>query len=58
METNPIDGCNINVMGSLNVVEARVINDVPITIGVSTDQLFIRECIWLKVFDGKSFYEQ
>ena len=26
METNPISGCNINVMGSLNVVEASIIN--------------------------------
>ena len=38
MEQNPIAGCNVNVMGSLNVVEASVINDVPITIGISTDK--------------------
>ena len=37
METNPIAGCNVNVMGSLNVVQASLINDVPITIGISTD---------------------
>ena len=46
METNPIAGCNINVMGSLNVVEARVINDVPITIGVSTDKACLSESVY------------
>ena len=38
MEQNPIAGCNVNVMGSLNVVEASIINDIPITIGISTDK--------------------
>jgi len=46
METNPIAGCNINVMGSLNVVEASVINDVPITIGVSTDKACLSESVY------------
>ena len=46
METNPIAGCNINVMGSLNVVEASVINDVPITIGVSTDKACLSERVY------------
>ena len=35
MEKNPIAGSNINVMGSLNVVEASIINDVPTTVGFS-----------------------
>ena len=38
METNPIAGCNVNVVGSLNVAEASIINDVPITVGISTDK--------------------
>ena len=46
METNPIAGCNINVMGSLNVVEASIINDVPITIGVSTDKACLAESVY------------
>ena len=46
METNPIAGCNINVMGSLNVVEASNINDVPITIGVSTDKACLSESVY------------
>ena len=46
METNPIAGCNINVMGSLIVVEASVINDVPITIGVSTDKACLSESVY------------
>ena len=46
METNPIAGCTINVMGSLNVVEASIINDVPITIGVSTDKACLAESVY------------
>ena len=46
METNPIAGCNINVMGILNVVEASVINYVPITIGVSTDKACLSESVY------------
>ena len=46
MEKNPIAGCNINVMGSLNVVEASIINDVPITIGISTDKACLAESVY------------
>jgi UDP-N-acetylglucosamine 4,6-dehydratase/5-epimerase len=46
METNPIAGCNVNVMGSLNVVHASLINDVPITIGVSTDKACMAESVY------------
>lgn len=46
METNPISGCNINVLGSLNVVEASIINDVPITIGISTDKACLSESVY------------
>ena len=46
METNPIAGCNVNVMGSLNVVQASIINDVPITIGISTDKACMAESVY------------
>ena len=46
MEKNPIAGCHINVMGSLNVVEASIINDVPITIGISTDKACLAESVY------------
>jgi FlaA1/EpsC-like NDP-sugar epimerase len=46
METNPIAGCNVNVMGSLNVVEASIINDVPVTVGISTDKACLAESVY------------
>ena len=46
METNPIAGCNVNVMGSLNVVQVSIINDIPITIGVSTDKACMAESVY------------
>jgi FlaA1/EpsC-like NDP-sugar epimerase len=46
METNPIAGCNINVMGSLNVVEASIINDVSVTVGISTDKACLAESVY------------
>ena len=46
MELNPIAGCNVNVMGSLNVVEASILNDVPITIGISTDKACLAESVY------------
>ena len=46
MEKNPIAGCNINVKGSLNVVEASIINDVQITVGISTDKACLAESVY------------
>ena len=46
MEQNPIAGCNVNVIGSLNVAEASIINDVPITIGISTDKACLPESVY------------
>ena len=37
-ELNPRVAINANIIGSLNVVEAACENDVPITLGVSTDK--------------------
>jgi UDP-N-acetylglucosamine 4,6-dehydratase len=46
MEKNPIAGCHVNVIGSLNVVEASIINDVPITVGISTDKACLAESVY------------
>ena len=46
MELNPIAGCNVNVMGSLNVVEASIINDIQITVGISTDKACLSESVY------------
>tara|TARA_Y100001938_G_scaffold144821_1_gene220243 strand:- start:3666 stop:4568 length:903 start_codon:yes stop_codon:yes gene_type:complete len=46
MEMNPIAGCNVNVRGSLNVVQASLINDVPITVGISTDKACMAESVY------------
>ena len=46
METNPIAGSSINVLGSLNVVEASIINDVPVTVGISTDKACLPESVY------------
>ena len=37
-EENPIQACQSNVIGSINVINASVLTDVPITIGISTDK--------------------
>ena len=37
-EENPIECCKVNILGSINVIEASIINKVPITIGISTDK--------------------
>ena len=46
MELNPVTGCHINVMGSLNILEASVINNVPYTIGISTDKACLAESVY------------
>ena len=46
MEQNPFAGCNVNVLGSLNVVEASIINEIPITIGISTDKACLSESVY------------
>ena len=46
MEQNPIAGCNVNVLGSLNVVEASILNEIPITIGISTDKACLSQSVY------------
>jgi len=38
IEKSPIQGCNVNIIGSLNVINASIRANVPITIGISTDK--------------------
>jgi len=38
IEQHPIQGCVVNIMGSLNVINASIRADVLITVGISTDK--------------------
>ena len=38
IEDHPIQGCIVNILGSLNVITASIRVDVPVTIGISTDK--------------------
>jgi UDP-N-acetylglucosamine 4,6-dehydratase len=54
-EENPIQTCQSNVIGSINVINASIMNDVPITIGISTD----KACSSSSVYgDTKSLMEK
>ena len=54
-EENPIQTCQSNVIGSINVINASVMADVPITIGISTD----KACSSASVYgDTKSLMEK
>jgi UDP-N-acetylglucosamine 4,6-dehydratase len=37
-ENNPIQACKVNVVGSLNIIEASIHSDVRVTIAISTDK--------------------
>ena len=54
-EENPIQTCQSNVIGSINIINASIMNDVPITIGISTD----KACSSASVYgDTKSLMEK
>ena len=54
-EENPMQACQSNVIGSINVINASIIADVPITIGISTD----KACSSASVYgDTKSLMEK
>jgi|TARA_R100000030_G_scaffold26356_2_gene19205 UDP-glucose 4-epimerase len=46
VEENPIQGAIINVQGSLNVIEACIRTDVPVTVGLSTDKACAPENVY------------
>ena len=48
-EENPIQTCQSNVIGSINVINASIMNDVPITIGISTDKACSSESVFLGI---------
>ena len=54
-EENPIQTCQSNVIGSINVINASIMNDVPITIGISTDKACSSESVY---GDTKSLMEK
>ena len=37
-ENNPIQACKVNVVGSLNIIEASIHSDVKVTVAISTDK--------------------
>ena len=54
-EENPIQACESNVIGSINIIKASILADVPITIGISTD----KACSSASVYgDTKSLMEK
>ena len=54
-EENPIQACESNVIGSLNIIKASILADVPITIGISTDKACSSESVY---GDTKSLMEK
>ena len=46
IEHEPIQACNINVIGSLNIIQASIKYDVPVTIAVSTDKACSSESVY------------
>jgi len=54
-EENPIQTCQSNVIGSINVINASIMSDVPITIGISTDKACSSESVY---GDTKSLMEK
>ena len=46
IEHEPIQACNINVVGSLNIISASMKYDVPITVAVSTDKACSSESVY------------
>ena len=54
-EENPIQTCQSNVIGSINVINASIMNDVPITIGISTAKACSSESVY---GDTKSLMEK
>ena len=46
IENEPIQACNTNVIGSLNIISASTKYDVPITVAVSTDKACSSESVY------------
>ena len=50
-EKQPIQTCKVNIVGSLNIIEASIRCDVPITVAVSTD----KACSYESVYGGSKW---
>ena len=50
-EKQPIQACKVNIVGSLNIIEASVRCDVPVTVAVSTD----KACSYESVYGGSKW---
>jgi len=46
IESEPIQACNTNVVGSLNIISASIKYNVPITVAVSTDKACSSESVY------------
>ena len=46
IESEPIQACNTNVIGSLNIISASIKYNVPITVAVSTDKACSSESVY------------
>jgi FlaA1/EpsC-like NDP-sugar epimerase len=46
IEHEPIQACNVNVIGSLNIIKASIKYDVPVTVAVSTDKACSSESVY------------
>ena len=50
-EKQPIQTCKVNIVGSLNIIEASVRYDIPVTVAVSTD----KACSYESVYGGSKW---
>lgn len=58
-EQQPIQTCRVNIIGMLNVIEASVLLQTPVTIGISTDKACNSQSVygWSKYFMERCFME-
>ena len=50
-EKQPIQTCKVNIVGSLNIIEASVRYDIPVTVAISTD----KACSYESVYGGSKW---
>jgi len=50
-EKQPIQTCKVNIVGSLNIIEASIRYDIPITVAISTD----KACSYESVYGGSKY---
>jgi|TARA_B100000029_G_scaffold516196_1_gene627575 UDP-N-acetylglucosamine 4,6-dehydratase len=50
-EKQPIQTCKVNIVGSLNIIEASIRTDVPVTVAISTD----KACSYESVYGGSKW---